>query len=473
MLIIGNGTLSTRRIPRQRFVIGAAADCDVTLAHPSVSPYHAVVEAGSSLAVRYIGATEAAPDIPDGGSSLPMDSSLAMRRIGPADAAPTVPDAGHADASRTLRVGDSFRVGTLSCLIMDRAPVEPSDGELDKQLDGTQLDSNGELGNQRGGNQPDGALASEICVPDPTVAGAPAVVRTIAASMLSLLILGETGVGKDILARTLHELSNRTGPYVRINCAALAEALLESEMFGHERGAFTGATVQKTGLLEFAHGGTVFLDEIGELSPTLQAKLLRAVESGEVTRVGSVRPTPIDVRFIAATHRDLAADVVSGRFRADLFYRLDGVSLTVPPLRDRREQIIPLALRFIATAHAAGPRPALATPGFLARLEAHDWPGNVRELKATVERAVLIAAGTELTASHLIFSRRLAASSRPPATAGPSGDLRADALCDRTRVIEALNACAGNQTRAAKKLGISRATLTNKLTLYRLPRPQS
>jgi DNA-binding NtrC family response regulator len=238
----------------------------------------------------------------------------------------------------------------------------------------------------------------------------------------------------------------------------------------------------KEGLLEAAHGGTIFLDEIGELPPSLQAKLLRAVEVGQVTRVGAVAPISIDVRFIAATNRDLADEVAAGRFRADLFYRLDGVSLAIPPLRDRRGMIVPLALHFIAETRAKrGERNSEVSHAFLARLDGHDWPGNVRELKATVERAVLLAGGKDLSPQHLMFSKRVGPSR--PATPQPQpsptptppapADLDAAALAERSRILEALDACAGNQTRAAKQLGMARATLTAKLALYRIPRPRA
>jgi transcriptional regulator with GAF, ATPase, and Fis domain len=304
-----------------------------------------------------------------------------------------------------------------------------------------------------------------------------------------VLLLGETGVGKEVFAEGVHNHSARKrGPFLRLNCAALTETLLESELFGHEKGAFTGAGAQKDGLLEAAHQGTVFLDEVGELPMSIQAKLLRAVEHREVLRIGATRPVQIDVRFLAATNRDLPAEVASGAFRRDLLFRLDGVTLVIPPLRERRGLIGPMALRFLAEARPRpGMAPRLATE-VLAALEAYSWPGNVRELKAVVERAVLLARDGEIGVRHLAFARRAAAppssdtdtpaltarTVAPPLDADPPPDyLDDDQRADRARVIAALDECAGNQTRAAKLLGIGRTALVTKLRLYRIPRPRA
>jgi two-component system, NtrC family, response regulator AtoC len=213
----------------------------------------------------------------------------------------------------------------------------------------------------------------------------------------------------------------------------------------------------------------VFLDEVGELPLALQAKLLRAVEAREVLRIGALRPIAIDVRFVAATNRDLAAEVAAGRFRADLFYRLDGMSLWIPPLRERRAQIAPLALTFLEAARAR------VAPAFLRELEQHDWPGNVRELKAACERAVLLARGQEIEPRHLMVGRAATPGAAAPDDAPAAGappSLTPEQLRDRARIVEALEACAGNQTRAAKQLGISRTTMAARLALYRIPRPQ-
>lgn len=282
-------------------------------------------------------------------------------------------------------------------------------------------------------------------------------VDLVAPSQLSVLVLGETGVGKELVAKRIHERSKRKdGPLLFLNCAALPEQTLESELFGHEKGAFTGAAAPKPGLLESADGGTVVLDEIGEMPLPVQAKVLRALDAGEITRLGAVKVTKIDVRVVASTNRDLGAMVDAGTFRADLLYRLDGMTIHVPPLRDRKEEIRGLARLF-------GGDVAIHDDA-LAKLEAHNWPGNVRELKKVVERAVVLAGGGAVTAEHIVV--------RGPVNASASGlaDSREQAEIDAIKA--ALAACDGNQTRAAEKLGIGRRTLIDKLERYGIKRPR-
>ena len=240
-------------------------------------------------------------------------------------------------------------------------------------------------------------------------------IDSVAPSTINVLILGETGVGKDIVAQALHARSGRRGPLVRVNCAALSASLLESELFGHERGAFTGAHSAKPGLLEVAAGGSAFLDEVGEMPLALQSTLLHAIETREVQRVGSVTPRAVDVRFIAATNRPLEADAASGRFRANLYYRLAGFTIAVPPLRERREDILPLAEAMLArlSARAGLPSPPQLNEEAERRLVAHAWPGNVRELRNVIERALLLANGRTIDVSHLPSA--LAGGARPVA----------------------------------------------------------
>jgi transcriptional regulator with AAA-type ATPase domain len=304
-----------------------------------------------------------------------------------------------------------------------------------------------------------------------------------AAGDISLLILGETGVGKEVLARGIHASSARAArALVSVNCAALSETLLESELFGHERGAFTGAAQAKPGLLETAPGGTVFLDEVGELPLSLQAKLLRVIEAREIVRVGSVRPRKIDVRFIAATNRDLEAEVQRNAFRRDLFFRLAGLTLVVPPLRERPLDLPRLARQLVAElAEQAGlRRPPLLSEAALAALAGHGWPGNVRELRNVIERALLLCDGAAIAPAHLGLgaTAALAPAPSPPvalAVAAPVARDGADAQAggsERSRVLAALAACAGNQSRAARRLGISRKVLIARLDAYGVARPR-
>ena len=304
--------------------------------------------------------------------------------------------------------------------------------------------------------------AYDVASDSPAMAALYTLADRAAAGDINVLILGETGVGKDVMARRIHARSLRASKaFVRVNCAALFESLLESELFGHERGAFTGAGAAKPGLLETAPGGTVLLDEIGDMAGPLQAKLLSAIENKEITRVGGLRPRPIDVRFLAATNRDLEAAVGAGSFRRDLYYRLSGMTLLLPPLRERCAEIPRLASSFLAEFCKAKHRaPMTIAPAAMSLLVAYAWPGNLRELRNVMERAFLLADGAEITDAHL------------PTTLGRT-DLVAPAQDDeRARILAALAACAGNQTRAARSLGISRKVLIARLTSYGFTRPR-
>jgi two-component system, NtrC family, response regulator AtoC len=323
-----------------------------------------------------------------------------------------------------------------------------------------------------------------VVVVDPTMHALYAQVTRAALSSISVLLLGETGVGKGVLARAIHDLSpRRGGPFVALNCAALSESLLQSELFGHERGAFTGALQAHAGLLEAADGGSVFLDEIGELPVSIQAKVLRAVEDRKVLRIGARTEREVDVRFIAATHRDLEAEADAGTFRQDLFYRLNGISFTIPPLRERRAEIRVLCGMFLARYKAElGRSTALSiSPEALSLLEGYPWPGNVRELRNVVERGAVLCAGDELHIEHLPLRVLNGAPARPPATPPSPDRTRENVLLrarnelqalERERITLALEQCGGNQTRAAQALGVSRRTLVSRLSALDVPRPR-
>jgi two-component system response regulator HydG len=287
--------------------------------------------------------------------------------------------------------------------------------------------------------------------------------RRVAQVDSTVLISGESGVGKERVARLLHEESpHAAGPFLAINCGALSETLLESELFGHARGAFTGAIRDRPGLLEAASGGTLFLDEVGEMPSSVQVKLLRALQERLIRRVGENRDRPIRVRIVAATNRDLAREVTAGRFRKDLYYRLCVVELRVPPLRERREDILPLARAMITSAarRMARRAPSL-TPAAADQLTRHEWPGNVRELENAMERAVALAQAKRIELADLPEEIRGAL----PAPVASAGVRTLEAL-ERDYILAALELNRGNQTVTARQLGIGAATLYRKLKSY-------
>jgi DNA-binding NtrC family response regulator len=297
-----------------------------------------------------------------------------------------------------------------------------------------------------------------------------ALVRDVAALRSTVLVQGESGTGKEVLARALHAESERAGgPFVAVSCAALAETLLESELFGHERGAFTGAVQQKRGKFELAHGGTLFLDEIGDVAPKLQVDLLRVLQERAFTRVGGTQEVRVDVRVVAASNQDLAQAVREGRFRQDLFYRLNVVAIRIPPLRERMEDVPLLVAHFVQRIAAEIGKPVTGvSEDALARLMEHDWPGNVRELENAVERALVTCHGPTLTAADLDFLRRHGTAD----TWEPPAGLALREL--EARAIEAtLRRTGGNVKLAAEQLGIDRSTLYDKLKRYDIERPGS
>jgi transcriptional regulator with GAF, ATPase, and Fis domain len=398
------------------YVIGRAADCDLPIDEESVSRRHLKVHCGDPPLAEDLGSSNG--------------SRVAGRAIAPGERA-------------QLGLGQVVHLGDVP-VVVERAPDEdaPPEGVPSMRV----------------------PLPHNVVVRDRTMLGLYGLVEVFAPSDLPILILGETGVGKEVYAQTVHDRSPRAGgPFLRLNCAALPESLLEAELFGFEKGAFTGATAAKPGLFEAADKGSVFLDEIGEAALSVQAKLLRVLETGEVTRIGSVSPRHVDVRFLSATNRDLEREVSDGRFRADLFFRINGMVVTLPPLRERPDDVIALAEHFLAAGAAKAGRPsARLSDGAKGALRTHAWPGNARELRNVVERAALVARGAPIEASHLGL--------KEPAPAAP---LRGDvASFERQRILDALAECAGNQTQAAKLLGIGRRTLITKIEQHGIQRPR-
>jgi two-component system, NtrC family, response regulator AtoC len=287
--------------------------------------------------------------------------------------------------------------------------------------------------------------------------------QVAARSNSTILILGESGSGKEVLARAIHAESQRAGgPFVAVSCAALTESLLESELFGHEKGAFTGAVARRRGKFESAHGGTLFLDEVGDISPKLQLDLLRVLEARKFSRVGGSEPVEVDVRIVAATNRDLGKAVADGTFREDLFYRLNVIPIVLPPLRERKEDIPLLVEHFLErlSAEMRKPLDGVSSEAMVA-LMAHDWPGNVRELRNVLERGAVVATGSVIHAGDL----GLAPAAEPASAARVPGSLEE---MERRHIAEVLAHAGGNVSQAARILEIDRVTLYNKMRKYQL-----
>ena len=303
-------------------------------------------------------------------------------------------------------------------------------------------------------------------------------IRKVARTQATVLVQGESGTGKELVARAIYRESPRAqAPFIKVNCAAIPENLIESEFFGHEKGAFTGALNKREGRFELAHGGTILLDEISEISPQVQAKLLRVLQERELERVGGTRTIKVDVRVIATTNRDLEQSVERKEFRQDLYFRLNVVPISVAPLRERQEDVLFLAEQFMHRfARKHGVRVTGISPNCQAALHAHDWPGNVRELQNVIERAVILCGdGEELQAANLGFvpAGQQAATAAPSTTSSPAAIAppSADALVpleelEKRHILLALELYNGNRTHAARKLGISIRTMRNKLNEY-------
>jgi DNA-binding NtrC family response regulator len=426
--------------------IGRGEGNTVSIDDPSVSRNHAVLHVGETLMIEDLGGLNPTMIRDRSSSGGQAGDTLNVRQLRGGQA--------------KLAVGDSVLFGTANVMVRHAPTVELPDLTV------------GESG---------------VVVRDAAMRTLYEQAARAARTDLSVLLLGETGAGKEVLARAIHAHSPRAkGPFVGIDVSALNEATLESELFGHEKGAFTGSVATRIGLLESANGGTLFLDEAASLSLETQKKLLRVLELREVLRVGANRPRPIDVRFVAATNRDLEAESRAGRFREDLFYRLNGLLLVIPPLRERPLEIEPLARMFLAAAckqveRAAPPGLSLAALDLLRR---HTWRGNVRELRNAMERASALCVGDTVLPEHLPPSLLAAAAlasapvaappSRPAGDPGPTdADLRGQLRdLERARITSALERHGGNQSRAARELGISRGTLIGRMDEFGLPRPR-
>ncbi|GBD32258.1 MAG: acetoacetate metabolism regulatory protein AtoC [Gemmatimonadales bacterium] len=314
----------------------------------------------------------------------------------------------------------------------------------------------------------------EVVAESPAMRKVMELASRVAPHSTTVLITGESGTGKEVVARAIHRMSPRKDRrFVAVNCGAIPENLLESELFGHARGAFTGATSDKPGLFEEADGGTLLLDEIGELPLELQVKLLRVLQEGEVRRVGAAKTRRVDVRVLAATARDLEADVRQGRFREDLYYRINVVRIHLPPLRQRPEDVEALARLFLEHASRRSGRALTLTPAAMAALKAHPWPGNVRELENALERAAVLSADGRITPAELWpeaaeSSGGAGGPGSSPGAAGPTTLREALEQATREAIQRALDACGGNRAQAARLLGISQRALFYKLKQLKL-----
>lgn len=451
LVVFVGDTAEAHPLPAQGTVsIGRSSDNQVQINHSTVSRRHAVLHVAPRLWVEDLGGANGTYVHPPSGAT---DAAETRRSI--------------ALTSMEISVGDQLTFGSVMSVvrrISSRARPSPTNdpSSIPPRREG-------------------------IVISDPAMRTLYEQADLAAEHLISVLLLGETGVGKEVLARTIHLRSSRAGgPFLALNCAALPESLLEGELFGHEKGAYTGANQARPGLFESAEGGTVFLDEAGDLPMAVQVKLLRVLEERQVLRIGGRSPRPINVRFVAATNCDLQAKVANGTFRQDLFYRLNGFPLTIPPLRERVADIGPLAYLFAAKACRELEYPTIAAfaPEARVLLASYTWPGNVRELRNVVERAVVLGRGGTIQPDHLpsYFVEPRAPSSRPLASERvPQGTgvtqpivmrVAKGSAEERAHIEAVLEACNGNQTVAAKLLGYSRRTLISRLEEHDLPRPR-
>ncbi len=455
-------------------LVGRSSRAHIRVDDPSVSREHLLLHVGSRIEVEDLGSA-------NGTQIFPKKTTGAVRL---AETGPLRPG-----QRVVLEPGSVLRIGAVPCLLH----VEEATGRI---IHSTLPPSSG-----------NGAV-----IVDPEMRRIYELAARAAQSDIGVLIFGETGSGKELLAEAVHNASHRAKKQLlKVNCGAISESLLESELFGHERGAFTGAHTARAGLFENTAGGTIFMDEIGEMPLATQVKLLRVLEEKSIRRVGASKSIPIDVRFVAATNRDLELEVARGRFRRDLYYRISGIVLRLPPLRQRKSEIEPLARHFLASfCMASRIRIPEMTQEAIAALLEYPWPGNVRELRNAMERAPFLSAGGPIGPEHVprsggasaeeedlfpeeektdvgpmsaalrevfrpvMAERRMAPEDDTALIAAPreSGARGARGDSERYRVLSALEQARGNQTKAAALLGVSRRTLINRLESFGLPRPR-
>jgi two-component system response regulator AtoC len=411
-------------------ILGRARTAGVPLDHRSVSREHARLRLGELIDIEDLG------------------SRNGTRVRGAVQAAGQV---------TVLGIGESFEVGSVVLRILPERRSSPALGRPERRQPGS------------GRNALD-APESWYAPASSAMRNVLSSIERVAASDMSVLLVGETGVGKEVCAELVHRKSPRAGnTFLRLNCTALPETLIESELFGHEKGAFTGATSARAGLIESADGGTVFLDEIAELPHAVQVKLLRVLDRREVLRIGGRGEKLVDVRFVAATHKALDGEIAAGRFRQDLYYRLAGMSIRIPPLRERRDEIAPLALQFLASAARRQNRMGVTlSPDAIATMEEYPWPGNIRELRNAIERALVVCGGRVVDAAHLALDFEAGPRGRPTIPIPlATNNLNAEVEdLERSRVEAALAASGGNQSEAARRLGISRGALLARLRAW-------
>jgi two-component system, NtrC family, response regulator AtoC len=426
----------------RQWVIGRAKDADIVIDDASVSRRHAVLSGGADFTIEDLGSENGTTIVVRAPSVIDETARLVPHRLRPGERAILGP---------TMHA----QLGSVTLLL------QPGTAPWQAPAPGASI-----------------PLPAGVIVTSAAMKHVFWLAERFAQGTINMLLLGETGVGKEVVAEHIHRASPRNaGPFVRLNCASFRGDLLESELFGYERGAFTGAVAAKRGLVEVADGGTMLLDEVGEMPLDLQARLLRFLEDRRAMRLGATDSRQVDVRTISATNRDLPAEVNAGRFRSDLYFRLNGVSLEIPPLRTRPEDIAPLAEHFVrlhAEALGLSPPPTL-DPGALAALKRQALPGNARELRNLIERALLLAEpGQPVREDQLMIAP--GAPKNEPAQIAASKPTTSDQVDDddeeRQRVLTALEECAGNQTRAAKRLGLTRRALIVRLERYGIARPR-